>query len=316
MIPPKAQPDDFLGRFREVISDPLNLLIEKVPMAGIVEENEVYLHNGNRVPVAGEEAYYAAFSQLLAINRGVHEPLEEYVFQEALRNLPDAPTMIELGAYWGHYSMWLKKRRPNARTILVEPEENNLAVGMNNFARNGYKGEFIQAFVGTGQFEVDQFCRTHDIGSLDILHVDIQGHEVEMLAGAQQTLGERRVDYLFISTHSQQLHHEVLDGLKLLGYRIEVSGDFDDETTSCDGFVFASNPQVPEVFNNFVAPGRTKICELQPDQLISALFNVRESSVTAPANSAAALAFEKSNSRQIDQLRGATEKLTGTSPRR
>jgi hypothetical protein len=86
----KAHPNDFLGRFREVISDPLNLLIERVPHAGMVEANDVYLHNGLRVPVAGEGAYYGPFSHLLVINRGVHEPLEEYVFQELLKTLPEA----------------------------------------------------------------------------------------------------------------------------------------------------------------------------------------------------------------------------------
>jgi hypothetical protein len=30
----------------------------------------------------------------------VHEPLEEYVFQEVLRTMPEAPMMLELGAYW------------------------------------------------------------------------------------------------------------------------------------------------------------------------------------------------------------------------
>jgi hypothetical protein len=39
------------------------------------------------------------------LNRGVHEPLEEFVFQEVLKRLPEACAMIELGAYWGHYSM-------------------------------------------------------------------------------------------------------------------------------------------------------------------------------------------------------------------
>jgi hypothetical protein len=34
MIPLKSTPDDILGRFsREVISDPLNLLIHRVPLA-------------------------------------------------------------------------------------------------------------------------------------------------------------------------------------------------------------------------------------------------------------------------------------------
>ena len=37
-MPLKAGPADILGRFREVISDPLNLLIERVPMAGFVDK--------------------------------------------------------------------------------------------------------------------------------------------------------------------------------------------------------------------------------------------------------------------------------------
>ena len=102
MIRLKADAADFLGRFREVISDPLNLLIERVPLAGIVEQNEVYLHNGNRVPIVGDGAYYGPFSQLLVINRGVHEPVEEYVFQELVKTLPVAPSMVELGAYWSN----------------------------------------------------------------------------------------------------------------------------------------------------------------------------------------------------------------------
>jgi hypothetical protein len=41
--PPKALPDDLLGRFGEVISDPLNPLIERIPTAGVVEQKPVYL---------------------------------------------------------------------------------------------------------------------------------------------------------------------------------------------------------------------------------------------------------------------------------
>jgi len=143
----KAASSDFLGRFREVISDPLNLLIERVPMAGFTDGDQVILHNGLRVPVAGPGAYYGPFSQLLVINRGVHEPLEEFVFQEVLKRLPDAPSMIELGAYWGHYSMWLKKQWPKGEVILVEPDPGCLKAGQDNFARDGFKGEFIKAFV-------------------------------------------------------------------------------------------------------------------------------------------------------------------------
>ena len=42
----KAKSDDFIGRFREIISDPLNLAIRKDPRAGFVDGNYVYLHTG------------------------------------------------------------------------------------------------------------------------------------------------------------------------------------------------------------------------------------------------------------------------------
>jgi hypothetical protein len=271
----KATSGDFLGRFREVISDPLNLLIERVPLAGFVDGDQVCLHNGLRVPVAGPGAYYGSFSQLLVINRGVHEPLEEFVFQEVLKRLPDTPSMIELGAYWGHYSMWFKKERPKGETILVEPDPGFLQAGRDNFARNGFKGEFINAFVGAGKFEIDEFFRNRKIKQLDILHTDIQGFEVEMLQGAQEVLTRRRIKYLFISTHSQPIHAEIVGGLGGLGYRVEISSDFDLQTTSYDGFVLASSPEVEPVFGGIGILGREQIAHARPADLLTSLAAVQ-----------------------------------------
>jgi Methyltransferase FkbM domain len=277
----KAASGDFLGRFREVISDPLNLLIERVPIAGYVDGDQVFLHNGLRVPVAGPGAYYGPFSQILVINRGVHEPLEEFVFQEVLKCLPEAPSMIELGAYWGHYSMWLKKARPKADVILVEPDPACLKAGQDNFVRNSFKAEFIQAFVGTGKFEIDDFFRNRKIKKLDILHTDIQGFEVEMLQGARDVLTRRRVNYLFISTHSQPIHTEILGQLNSLGYRVEISSDFDAQTTSFDGFVFASSPDVAPVFAEVTILGREEIAQLRPADILKSLTLLqREPSLT------------------------------------
>jgi hypothetical protein len=267
----KATSGDFLGRFREVISDPLNLLIERVPMAGFIDGDQVYLHNGLRVPVAGPGAYYGPFSQILIINRGVHEPLEEFVFQEVLKGLPAAPSMIELGAYWGHYSMWLKKERPESDVILVEPDPECMKAGQDNFARNGFKGEFIQAFVGTGKFEIDDFFRSRKIRKLDILHTDIQGYEVEMMQGARDVLTRRRVNYLFVSTHSQQIHAEISKRLADLGYRVEISSDFDVQTTSFDGFVFASSPDVSPIFEKVSILGREEIAQRSPIEILRSL---------------------------------------------
>jgi hypothetical protein len=273
MPPLKATETDFIGRFREIISDPLNLLIERVPMAGIVQGNEVFLHNGNRVPFSGDAAYYGAFSQILIINRGVHEPLEEYVFQEVLKKLRENPVMIELGAYWGHYSMW--KSRPRATPILVEPNPVNLAAGQGNFRRNGFEGEFINAAVAKGQFEIDRFLDGRNLRHLDILHADIQGFEIQMLDAARATLAAKKIDYLFISTHSQKLHGDVVKTLGEYGYRVEVSSDFDNDTTSFDGLVFASSPDATRIFSEFVPFGRTKITEGPVDRMIQAVLAIR-----------------------------------------
>jgi hypothetical protein len=271
----KAEAGDFLGRFREVVSDPLNMLIDRVPQAGYIENDTVCLHNGLRVPFAGPGAYYGPFSQLLIINRGVHEPLEEFVFQEALKRLPEDASMIELGAYWGHYSMWLKLARPKAGVILVEPEPEFLKAGQANFERNGFKGEFINAFVGAGKFEVDEFFRTRKIKSLDILHTDIQGYETEMLLGARDVIARRRVRYLFISTHSQDIHNGIVTSLNNAGYRVEISSDFDTQTTSYDGFVFASSPEVAPVFEGINILGRDEIARSRPPEILKSLVGIQ-----------------------------------------
>ena len=265
---PKADASDFLGRFREIISDPLNLLIERDARSGIVEDDLVYLHNGNRVAVRGPLAYYEGFSDILIINRGVHEPLEEYVFQQLMKVIPARPSMIELGAYWGHYSMWLKRVRPHATTILVEPEESNLQVGRVNFERNKYEGEFIQAFVGNGHFSVDRFFYERSLSHLDILHSDIQGFEVDMLPGGSETFTAQKIDYVFVSTHSQKGHHFVESSLRNYGYRIEVASDFEHDTTSYDGLVFASSQNVQPLFSNFTTFGRENIVNSSASQLV------------------------------------------------
>ena len=270
----KAQSNDYTGRFREIVSDPLNLVIRRDHRSGFVEGNYVYLHNGLKVPISGPHAYYAGFSSILSINRGVHEPLEEFVFQELIKRLPTSPLMLELGAYWGHYSMWLKLARSNATVHLVEPELQNLNAGKHNFELNGFTGEFTHALVGKDQFSVDKYLAERKIQKVDILHSDIQGYEVEMLKDCSKSLATECIDYLFISTHSQQLHHDVLKHLENFNYRIEVSCDFDSGTTSFDGFIFASSLSNEPVLKGFTPMSRTQIEEAQPALLIEYLSNI------------------------------------------
>lgn len=263
----------FIERYREVISDPLNILIQRVAESGYVDaKGYVILHNGHRVPATGNLAYYNDFSDILIINRGVHEPLEEYCFQQMLLKLKaSSPVMIELGAYWAHYSMWLLKYFPDAQCILVEPNLQNIACGENNFRLNKYYGEFIPGFVGMGHLTVDSLCSARRLARLHVLHSDIQGYEVEMLQGAERMLSTHKVDYVFISTHSQVLHNDVVDRLKLLGYHVEVSSGYDLHTTSSDGFVLASGPDAAKVFDSFTPMGRQEIAQAAPRDLVASI---------------------------------------------
>jgi Methyltransferase FkbM domain len=270
-LPEKAAPGDFPGRFREIISDPINLLIERHPMAGCLVEDKVVLHNGVLVPVSGPYSYYGDFSSILVFNRGVHEPLEEFVFQEVLKILPKAPTMLELGAYWGHYSMWCQKMRPEAKNFLVEPETINLDAARRNFDFNGFQGTFIQSMVGRGHFLVDDFFAWQGMPELTILHSDIQGYEMEMLEGATGSFSQKKINYVYVSTHSNALHISCCDYLKEMGYRIEVESDFETDSTSFDGLIFASSPNVEPVFKNFGALGRLAIAKSTPQEVLANL---------------------------------------------
>jgi hypothetical protein len=155
--------------------------------------------------------------------------------------------MLELGAYWGYYSLWFSSAVKDARCFLVEPVGEHLRCGETNFQINNALGNFTQAFVGsvdrtdrdgTRYVAVDPFCERNGIERLAILHADIQGGEVDMLRGAEQMLGSKAVDWIFISTHSKKLHHECMDILSSHGYTIMASADL-DETYSVDGLIVA-----------------------------------------------------------------------------
>jgi hypothetical protein len=263
----------FVERFREVVSDPINLLIARVPEAGYIDsKGRVVLHNGIRVPLRGPGSYYNDFSDLLVINRGVHEPLEEYCFQQMLAGLSDVkPVMLELGSYWAHYSMWLKKLYPQAICHMVESDATNLEAGRENFKMNGLKGEFHQGLVGRNGLQVDAFLQKHSIEKLDILHSDIQGHEVEMIEGAASSLAAHRIKRIFVSTHSNALHEAVEASLRAHGYLIEISSNFDSHTSSYDGFILASAPECSPLMGGWIPLGRLEIASATPEQRITSI---------------------------------------------
>lgn len=77
--------------------------------------------------------------------------------------------------------------------------------------------------VGRGHLEIDPFLAANGLTHLDVLHSDIQGVVDEMLDSAQNASASRKIDYLFISKHSELGHKSVLGKVHSAGFRVEVS---------------------------------------------------------------------------------------------
>lgn len=250
---------DWRDRIHDALSCPDNKFIPRVPSAGQVVDGQLVMHNGLRV----HELSYDGEGprDLMRENRGVHEPQEERLFMEVLKLLPPGSVMLELGSYWAFYSMWFYHEIPDAKCYCVEPETRNIGMGKNNFALNfGTDARgivFEQAFAGSADalpggapgiptVSVDGFLQRHGIGRLAMLHADTQGNELSILLGAEKSLAAKSIDFVFLSTHTNELHRKCLKRLRGSGY--EILADIDLlETYSFDGLIAARSPLAPEI---------------------------------------------------------------------
>lgn len=228
-----------------------NTFIKRVSEAGRVRGHYQLMHNGQEVIAGG----YCGLDMLrmLELNRGVHEPQEERVFQDVLPYIPEGATMIELGSYWAFYSMWFLQQVKQSRSILVEPTRSRMAIGKHNLKRNGLKAEFLAAHVGqnasipfddTPAISVDEILKSRRIETLHILHADIQGAELEMLEGCEEAFKNKRIHFIFISTHSNQLHDACAAKLKDRGFEILASINMDDSYSE-DGLLVGKLSGIP-----------------------------------------------------------------------
>ena len=232
----------FEERFIDIMSDPNNIFIKRCADAGSIINNIVILHNGIKV---FKDCYYGSFSKILTLNKGCHEPAEERMFQIILdkilaENNSNNNIMIELGSYLAFYSIWFNKTINNAKNYCIEPDINNLNIGKKNAILNNANIDFTQGFIGKKHINVMNFMKQKNIENVDILHSDIQGFELEMLNDIVPLLKEKKIKYLFISTHSDDIHYKCIDLLKNNNYFIVASSDFETETFCYDGIIVAS----------------------------------------------------------------------------
>lgn len=242
-------------------SDP----IPKVANAGsVVQESGrrvQVMHNGVRVKAGG---YYGDWmTEIIQRLQGHHEPQEELVFHEILKHVPPRAAMLELGGFWSYYSLWFLNEAPDVRrSIVVEPDPQNLDVGRTNASINNRQIEFVQACVGeisaelqpfeaeaAGRILVPQICvqdllEARGIEHLDILHCDTQGAETAVIRSCETLLQERRIGFVVVSTHAHQItgdpltHQRCLGMLQDFGGRILAEHDV-HESFSGDGLIAA-----------------------------------------------------------------------------
>ena len=246
------QPDEgWIKRNAIVLESADNTIIPRIPQAGVIKNGKQFMHNGIQINLG---SYYGPeVTRLLMDNKGVHEPQEEHVFMEVLKALPSNATMIEMGAFWGFYSMWFQKEIEAAKNYLIEPDDFNIVSGKKNFRLNRMKGKFFKYFVDkescnlkgeTPTICVDDFVVQNNIQFIDMLHSDIQGYEYNMLLGANECFRTNKIGFIFISTHSNQVHDQCLNFLKEQKFLIVANSNL-DQSYSLDGLIVGKSLNYP-----------------------------------------------------------------------
>lgn len=227
-----------------------NARLERKSNAGSIVEGKQMMHNGIKVNLG---SYYGPeVAVMLLENKGVHEPQEEYAFSEVLKFIRSSGIMIEMGSFWAFYSLWFNKEVKSPVNYLIEPDKFNIVSGKANFRLNNSDGYFFNYFIDATPGYIDnlrkitleEFVYENGIEFIDILHSDIQGYEVGMLKGAIELLEKSKIGYLFISTHSNELHNECLAIINKYEYEIICHSDLDD-SYSLDGLIVAKSKFYP-----------------------------------------------------------------------
>lgn len=255
--------------------------IPKVRNAGQVlktaQGREVQImHNGLKMVYGGYHGEW--MGEIIKKLNGHHEPQEEKAFYEVLKRLGKKTdtTIIELGSFWSYYSLWFLKNSEAATAIACEPDPNNIKIGIANAKINQLdkRIQFIDAAAGnidgkTVDFTldsdvskkinstirtVDSLVEEKNIDKIGILHLDVQGVELEALKGALGSIKASKVRFVFVSTHHYFFSGDPLTHKKCADFIEENGGHIITshnvlESFSGDGLIVAS---FDEKDNNFI----------------------------------------------------------------
>ena len=248
----------------------LKSIVEFHPKAGMIEGDRQFLWNGGiTVFPHGDDVVH----QIWTLTLGAPEPDEILLFLKVVERLPEDAVMMELGAGNGFYSIIMGKESPKAKLILVEANPRIYSIAKENMAlndfldrsvvinaavagtsgktfgvREAYYGSSIRAEGGDYQVSsvsVDDLMKNLNLDRVHIVHVDVQRAEEMVIQGMHEALSQQTVDYVFVGTHSQDLHKNCEKKLNSYGYKTIFSRD-KNQCIGFDGILVCANPALFE----------------------------------------------------------------------
>ncbi|HSK21008.1 MAG TPA: FkbM family methyltransferase [Longimicrobiales bacterium] len=192
--------------------------------------------------------------KILRILGGTYEPEQTRLFRD---HIPVGATVFDVGAHVGYYTLLASVLAGDAgRVWAFEPNPANHAflrrhvalnrrdnVSIENAAvsdRNGTASFAFGTGSGTGHLDtngslevrtvrLDDFCREHGVRP-GFLKIDVEGAELDVLRGAEETITGRPV--IFLSTHGARIHAACLAWLGERGYSLQPVDAADLDTAS------------------------------------------------------------------------------------
>lgn len=170
-------------------------------------------------------------------------------------------------SFWAYYSNWLAYENKDAKIVCCEPDPKNIEIGKINSELNGNtpQATFVESAAGsvdkstiifdldsepgkTREVEirsVDGLMDEFAIKKLDILHMDVQGAELDAIYGAKKTIAAGKLRFIIVSTHhylfsrDPETHLKCREVIESFGGNIIASHTI-LESFSGDGLIVAS----------------------------------------------------------------------------
>lgn len=149
--------------------------------------------------------------------------------------------MIELGSNQCYYSLLFKHilGKRNTTNIMVEPYKPHFEAGKTQFELNRCNGRFYNNSIGKlwaayqTTFDVEpimlnKILQEQGISKVDIIQCDIDGSEQCMLDTNLNFFINKRTKYLFLATHSTELHNYCKTFLENVDYKVIMDHPYND----------------------------------------------------------------------------------------